>query len=109
MSSSPSCRTSHGQHFRQLTMRHTPRLVSFVRDELAILELNDPRAVRRYIVLVRDQNDRDSALLLQLLEDVHHLHARSAVKISGWLIGQQHRGIVQQSASYCYPLLLTAR
>jgi len=58
------------------------------------------------VLLVSDHDDRDSALV-ELLKNRHNLDAGAAVEISGWFIGEQHLGIVDQGAGNCDALLLT--
>src|SRR5216683_1047915 len=47
------------------------RYVRLIGHDQTVLEPDDPRAVLRDLLLVRDQDNRNPALLLQPLEDVH--------------------------------------
>ena len=56
--------------------------------DLAVPEPNEPRAVLGDIHLVRDEDDRDAALAVEFLEDVHDLDARARIEVAGWFVGQ---------------------
>src|SRR5471030_1751208 len=93
---------------RQLTHRQPLPIVGLVGHDLAVLERDDARAVFGDLRLVRDEHDRDAALVLEPLEDVHHLDARAAVEIAGWLVGEENRRVVEQRARDRDALLLAA-
>src|SRR5437870_3238050 len=59
------------------------------------------------VLLVRDHDDRDAALV-ELLKNRHDLDAGSAIEISGGFIRQQYLGLVDQRARNRDALLLTA-
>ena len=59
--------------------------------------------------LVRDQHDGQPALVVQPLEDPHHLDARARVEVAGRLVGEQQRRVVDQRAGDGDALLLAAR
>src|SRR4029077_17327650 len=59
------------------------------------------------VLLVRDHDDRDAALV-ELLENGHDLDAGSTVEIAGRFICQQDLRIIDQRARNCDALLLTA-
>src|SRR5438876_7678489 len=59
------------------------------------------------VLLVRDHDDRDAALV-ELLKNRHDLDAGSAVEITGRFIRQQDLRIIDQRARNRDPLLLTA-
>src|SRR5579872_2272123 len=92
----------------ELADREALAVVDAVRHDLAVLERDDPRTVFRDGLLVRDEHDRDAAIVLEALEDVHDLDAGAAVEISGGLVREQDRRIVQQRPRDGDPLLLAA-
>src|SRR2546429_365525 len=63
----------------------------------------------RHVRLVRDQQDGDVLLLVQTLENFHDLHAGAAVQVPGRLVGEDNRGVVDQSARNGHALLLASR
>ena len=65
--------------------------------------------VARDIFLVGHQQDRQAPLLVEALEDLHNLNAGSLIEISGRLVGEQNRWIVDQGPRDRHALLLTAR
>src|SRR5262249_21362568 len=71
------------------------RLVGY---HLTVAERDHPRAVFRDVRLVRNQHHGDSALFVQALEDAHHFDAGFRVEVSGRLVGQQNRRVVDQRA-----------
>src|SRR3954454_4206878 len=56
---------------------------------------------------MRHHYDRD-AVRIQVLKNLHHLDACSAVEIAGWFVSEEHFGIVDQRARDCDALLLSA-
>ena len=78
-------------------------------EDPAVVEADDPVAVLGDVRLVRDQQHRDAALLIQTLEDVHHLDAGARVQVAGRLVRQEDGGLVDQGAGNRHPLLLAAR
>src|SRR5579864_4747879 len=99
----------HGRQHGQLAHRQALAIVGTVRDDLAVLERDDPRSVLGDLRLVRNEDDRDAALLFEPLENVHHFDAGPAVEIARRLVREKNRGIVQERARDGDPLLLTAR
>ena len=89
--------------------RHAPVGDLLVDLDLAVAELDDPRAVLGDVHFVRDQHDGDAALHVQLLEDVHDLDAGARVEVAGRLVRQQDRRLVDQRARDRDALLLAAR
>jgi hypothetical protein len=75
---------------------------------MAILEAHQPLAVGGDVRLVRDQQDGDAALLVQLLERAHDLLAGLRIEVAGRLVGQHQRRIAHQRAGDRHPLLLAA-
>ena len=65
--------------------------------------------VLRDVGLVRDEHDREAALAVQPLEDVHHLDARARVEVARRLVGQQDRRAVDERTRDGDALLLSAR
>ncbi len=76
---------------------------------LPVAEANEPRAVLGDVHLVRDEDDGDAALAIELLEDVHDLDARARIEVSGRLVGEDDRRLVDERARDRDALLLTAR
>src|ERR1041384_256477 len=64
-----------------------------VLDDLAVAHDHGAPGVAGPIRFVSDHDDRD-ALLVELLKQSHDFGARAAVEISGRLIGQEHRGLI---------------
>jgi hypothetical protein len=58
---------------------------------------------------VRDQHDGDASLLVQALKQAHDLDAGACIEITGGLVGEQDRRIVNQRARDGDALLLAAR
>jgi hypothetical protein len=56
---------------------------------LSAAEHDDPASVLGDVALVRDQEHRDAALLVQLLEHVHDLDRGLRVQVAGWFVGQE--------------------
>ena len=83
-------------------------MVGLVGNDLTVFEGDDARAIFGDLRFVRDQDDGDAAILLQPLEDVHHLDTGPAVQVPGRLVGEQNRRIVQERTGDCDALLLAA-
>src|SRR5436305_3662088 len=58
---------------------------------------------------MRDHDDRDAILTVQLLDEVEDLFAGLAVEIAGGLVGQKELGPIHQSACQRDALLLATR
>src|SRR5919198_3481454 len=72
----PSARQATSRLVRSISgllHREGARPVDVIGDDVAVLEPDDARGVLGDLLLVRDQHDGDPALLLEPLEDVHHL------------------------------------
>ncbi len=80
-----------------------------VRHDAAVAEADDARAVLRDLVLVRDDDDRDAALALELLKDLHHLDTGARVEVARRLVREQDRRLGHQRARDRHALLLAAR
>ena len=93
---------------RELDPGHAALLDAAVRDDLAVPERDHARPVLGDVVLVRDQQDRDAVLLVETLEDLHHLDAGPRVEVAGRLVGQHDRRVVDQRAGDRHALLLAA-
>src|SRR5579862_7654701 len=74
----------------------------------AVPELHDARAVLGDVVLVRDEQDGDAALGVELLKNVHDLDAGARVEVPGRLVGQENGRVVDQRPRDGDALLLTA-
>src|SRR5690349_1236553 len=61
--------------------------------------------VRGDVLLMRDHDDRNSALV-ELLKNCHDLDAGAAIEIAGRFVGKQYLGLVDQGACYGDALLL---
>src|SRR5687768_1023597 len=59
----------------------------------AVAEADDAGAVLRDIHFVGDEHDRDAALTIEALEDVHDFDARARVEIARRLVGEDDRGV----------------
>src|ERR1017187_5495812 len=74
--------------------------LSVAEEDYALGELRD-------VVLVRDEHDRQPALV-QLLEDLQNLDRSAAVQVTGRLVRQEDGRAVHQGARDRHPLLLPA-
>ena len=92
----------------QFVGRVAPARHRLVGDDAAVTEADEPRAVLGDVHLVRDEEHRDAALLVQALEDAHDLDARARVEVAGRLVGEQNRRLVDERARDRDALLLTA-
>src|SRR6185503_11949027 len=68
---------------------------------------NAPR-VLSYIRLVRNDGNRDSALLIEPLKNIHHFNRSAAVEISRRLVRQNNRRTIHKRASDGDALLMAA-
>src|SRR5262245_3945207 len=80
-----------------------------IRAHATITEPDDPRAVFRDVTFVRHEHDRQPALDVQLLKDVHHLDAGPRVEVAGRLVGEQQHRVGNERARDRDALLLSAR
>ena len=74
-----------------------------------VAEADEPGAVLRDVHLVRDEDNRDAALPVELLEDVHDLAARARIEVSGRLVREDDRRLIDERSRDRNTLLLTAR
>ena len=86
----------------------TPRASALIAGNDSILDVNHTVSVSRDIVLVRYQDDC-IALRLQAVEQSHDFVARLGVEISGGLVSQDDRRLIDQSACNGDTLPLAAR
>jgi hypothetical protein len=93
---------------RQLAHREPLPVVGSVGDYLTVLERDDVRTVFSHLLLMRDEDDGDAALVLEPLEDIHHLDAGAAVEVAGRLVREEDRRIVEQRTRDRDALLLPA-
>src|SRR5438128_483020 len=77
-----------------------------VRDD-PVAHAHDPLGVRGYVRLVGDHDD-GLAQVVQALEDRQDLGARPRVEVSGGLVGEDHRRVVEERACDRDALLLAA-
>src|SRR3954466_7884462 len=73
-------------HVCQFPARFAPGLVLRVREDQAVLEADDPRPVFGDVVIVRDQDDGDSTLHPETMEDLHHLDTGPRVEVARRLV-----------------------
>src|SRR6478672_12858301 len=73
-------------HVRQFPAGFAPGLVLRVRHDVAILETDDPRSVFGDVVVVSNQDDGDSTLHTETLEDLHHLDTGPRVEVARRLV-----------------------
>ena len=76
--------------------------------ELAALEREPARATRREMGVVRNQQQRGSALAIEPEHHVDYLDPGGLVEIAGWLVRHQHLGLAAKRAGDCDALLLAA-
>src|SRR4051812_24626228 len=74
-----------------------------------VLEDDDAVGVGRYVLLVRDEYERDSPLAVEALENLHHLDGRARVERARRLVGEYERRVVDERARNRHALLLSAR
>ena len=75
----------------------------------AVADHDHARRVLGDVGLVGDQDDRDAALAVEPLQDLHDLDAGAAVEVAGGLVGEEQLGVVDQRAGDRDALLLAAR
>src|SRR5256886_14052251 len=92
---------------RDLILRPTWTRHEFVVRDEPVAHAHDAFAVRGDVRLVRDHHD-GLAQIVEALEDRKDLRARPRIEITGGLVREDHRGIVQKSARDGDALLLTA-
>ena len=63
----------------------------------------------RYTALVRHHHDGHILLLVQLLEQLHHLHRGLRVQCARRLIGQDNLWTGDECSGYCHALFLSSR
>ena len=80
----------------------------FVALDSAVSESNDSLAVPSDVFLVGNDDD-GSTLPVDFLEDRHDLFAGARVKVSCWLVAQDHDRVVYDCSRNRDPLLLTTR
>src|SRR3954464_1558880 len=68
---------------RELVLRVSAPRDGAISDDLSVTESHGARAVLRDVHFVRDEDHRDSALLIEPLEDAHHFDARLGVEVPG--------------------------
>src|SRR5215203_3426051 len=78
-----------------------------VGDDPPVAELHYSLRPRGDLRVVRDDHDRDPRSV-QFLKQVEDLGAGDRVQVSGWLVGQQQGGAVDQRPGDSYPLHLPA-
>src|SRR5215212_1997631 len=74
-----------------------------------VLEDDDAVGVGRDVRLVRDEDERDPALAVEALEDVHHLDRGARVERARRLVGEDELRVVDERARNRHALLLPAR
>jgi hypothetical protein len=57
--------------------------------------------------VIMGDNDERLALLMQTVEQKENLAAAFRIQIAGWLISENHQGVIRQRTGNCRPLLLT--
>jgi hypothetical protein len=66
----------------------------------AVSKMYLPLCEFRNIRLVGHQNYGNAAVLIQVLHNIHNFSAGLGVKIPGWLISKDKRGIIYQGPGY---------
>src|SRR5687767_11190977 len=92
----------------ELLDRHPPVRDLLIELDLAVPELDQPRAVFGDIHFVRDEHHGDAVFHVQLLEDVHDLDARPCIEVSSRLVREDDRRLVDQRPRDGDALLLPA-
>src|SRR5678816_3211305 len=96
-------------HPRKLDSRTATMHHRSIAPHHAIAERHHAGGIFGDIRLVRDEDDRDAALDVQPLEDVHHVNAGACIEVAGRLVGKQQRRLVDQRTCNRHALLLPAR
>src|SRR5215471_15296242 len=98
--------------FHRKVPQHFARVLAILYREIppdtSVAELDNPIRILSDIGLVRHDNDRQITLVVQPLEDFHHLDRRPRVERSRRLVRQDQRRIVDQRARKRDALLLSA-
>src|SRR5574341_1282292 len=74
-----------------------------------IAHANDALGLRGDAWIMRDQDNGQPALTIELLEDAHDLRARFRIEIARRLVGEDDTGLVHERARDRDALLLPAR
>src|SRR3954468_10213003 len=77
--------------------------------DLAVPEDDIPLRILSDILLVRYEHDAEAVLLVESLQDLHHLDRGAAVQVSRGLVCQQDRRTIHQRTRNRHPLLLASR
>src|SRR5262245_30986238 len=83
------------------------RVVAHVADDLAVAEAHDARRVLRQLVLVRDEDD-GVPTAVQIVHQRQDLVTGLRVEVSGRLVGEQDRRLVDERARDRHALALSA-
>jgi len=86
--------------------RAPPRRVPLVRLDVPVAKDDDPLPRRSRRRLVRHEDDRDAALLVEAREDAHDLLARLRVEVARRLVGEQQGGLATSARAMATALLL---
>src|SRR5919108_2420149 len=92
----------------ELVVRVPPACDGPVGHDVAVAERHHARAVFGDVHLVRDEHDRDAALLVQPLKNAHHFDAGFRIEVPGRLVGEENRRVVHERACDRHTLLLPA-
>ena len=76
--------------------------------DIPISNIDNPPGMLGNGLLMRHQYYRP-AFSIQPLKDIHHFQPGARIQGSCWFVGKYNGGIVNQSTSNSYPLLLTSR
>ena len=76
--------------------------------DVALIEPVNPVARSRKMQIMGGNNRTEVSLPVHLPQKRVQSFGRSLIQISGWLIGQQHRGFGDQRTGHSDPLLLPA-
>src|ERR1017187_7940647 len=95
-----------GGHFAPLAL-HLVHASHLIADQLAVVELEDPLTkLINYPFVVGGHHDRRAGAV-DPVQQAHDVQAGRRVEVARGLVGQQNRGLVDESASDGHTLLLT--
>src|SRR5436853_109206 len=80
-----------------------------VRHDIAVAEDNRTTGVASYVLVVGDQNYRDTLLFVEIAEECYDFAAGATVEVAGRLVSHENRRLVDEGASDGHALLLTTR
>ena len=73
----------------------------------SIKEMNNPRGLFGLCPIVGNHHDRTAIILVQLMQDLHHLGAHLGIEVTGRLVGQNNLRIADDCPGNSHTLALS--